>query len=167
MANKKILNATPEEKYGIKFKSQLEKKMYGYLIDAGIKPDYELYTYVLSHSAKTKVPFYNRTPKRGFHRIGSHVSEITYTPDFTFELNGLFVIIEAKGKENDVFPIKRNLFRKLLEQYEQPMIFFEVRNKKELLEALDIAKKYNESLKKPNKYINGVSKSKRHKLGRR
>ena len=167
MANKKIVNATPIEYNGIKFRSKLEDRMYKHLLSMGITPDYELNTYVLSPSMKTKVPFYNRTPKRGFHQMGSHVSEITYTPDFTFNYNGLFVIIEVKGKENDVFPIKKNLFRKLIETFDTPTIFFEVRNKKELLESIEIAKKYSNTFKKVNKYINGISKSKRHKLGRR
>ena len=168
MANKKVVNATPEEKYGIQFKSKLEGKMYGYLIDAGITPDYEKYTYTLSPSMKTKVPFYNRTPKRGFHQMGSHVAPITYTPDFTYDCNGLFVIIEAKGKENDIFPLKKNMFRKLLETMDFPVIFFEVRNKKELLESLEIAKKYSSTLRKSRKnYVNGIPRFKRNKLGRR
>ena len=139
MANKKIVNATPIEYNGIKFRSKLEDRMYKHLLSMGITPDYELNTYVLSPSMKTKVPFYNRTPKRGFHQMGSHVSEITYTPDFTFNYNGLFVIIEVKGKENDVFPIKKNLFRKLIETFDTPTILFEKRNKKELMNSNEIA----------------------------
>lgn len=167
MANKKVLNATPNEYNGIKFKSIMETRIYKLLVKAGITPDYELNTYILSPSLKTTVPFYNRTPKKGFHRMGASVSSITYTPDFSFTYNGVFVIIEVKGRENDVFPFKKNLFRKLLETFDCPVIFFEIRSKKELFEALEIIKIYSNSIKKPNKYVNGISKSKRNKLGRR
>ena len=167
MANKKVVNATPNEYNGIKFKSKTETRMYKALVESGIIPDYELNKYVLSPSMKTTVPFYNRTPKRGFHQMGSNVSEITYTPDFTFMMDNIFVIIEVKGKENDTFPLKKNLFRKLIETFDYPVLFFEVRSKKELLESLDIVKKYSNSFKKTKKYINGVPKSKRRKLGRR
>lgn len=65
------------------------------------------------------------------------ISPITYTPDFTFLLNGVFVIIEVKGFENDVFPVKRNLFRKYLESATTPVMYFEVRNKRELMQSLN------------------------------
>lgn len=167
MANKKIANATPTEYNGIKFKSLIESRIYRSLLTAGITPEYEKYTYILSPKAKTTVPFYNRTPKKGFHLINRNVSAITYTPDFTFTLNGVFVIIEVKGRENDVFPFKRNLFRKLLETFDFPVMFFEVRSKKELLQSLDVIKKYTNLSKSPKRYRNGVSKPKRNKLAGR
>lgn len=72
--------------------------------------------------------------------MSSVVEDITYTPDFNFKLNGIYVIMEAKGKENDVYPIKRNLFRKQLELLDYPVMFFEVHSKKEALEAIKIVK---------------------------
>lgn len=140
MANKKIINANPNEYNGINFKSSAETRIYKALVSAGIEPEYEANTFVLSPRVRPTVPFYNRTKEKGFHIITEPISQITYTPDFTFTLNGIFVIIEVKGFENDVFPVKRNLFRKYLETVNYPVMYFEVRSKKELLQALEIIK---------------------------
>lgn len=136
--NKKIKNATFVEYRGITFKSKLEERMYKHLVSKGITPKYEAETYILSEKISPKVPFYNRTKVRGFHRIKGPISAITYTPDFTFDIDGLHVILEVKGKENDVFPVKRNLFRKLIEQDPRKIVYFEVRTLKELNTTLDI-----------------------------
>lgn len=138
--NKKIQNAHPNRYKGIDFKSTTETRIFKALIAAGINPDYEAHTFVLSPRMRPTVPFYNRTKEKGFHFISEPISPITYTPDFTFTLNGIFVIIEVKGFENDVFPVKRNLFRKYLETVDYPVIYFEVRNKRELLQSLDVVK---------------------------
>lgn len=138
MENKKIKNANPKEYDGIKFKSILEVSIYKTLVEKGIVVNYEGMTFEVSPKVIPTIPFYNRTPKQGFHQIKGSIKAITYTPDFTFTRNNLLVIIEAKGFENDVFPVKRNLFRKYLETLKIPCIYFEVRTKKELLEALKI-----------------------------
>lgn len=140
--NKKILNAQPTEYKGIKFKSRLEVLVYKTLLDNGITPKYEKETFVLSPKMRSKVPFYNRTKVKGFHIMSQVIPKITYTPDFTFTYKDVYVIIEAKGKENDVFPFKRNLFRKLLDSYKGKVIYFEVRSKKELLSALNFLNDY-------------------------
>lgn len=140
MENKKIQNAHPSKYKGIDFKSETEKRIYKALVACGITPDYEAHTFVLSPKVRATVPFYNRTKEKGFHLIVEPISPITYTPDFTFTLNGIFVIIEVKGFENDVFPVKRNLFRKYLELVNYPVMYFEVRNKKELLESIECVK---------------------------
>ncbi len=145
--NKKIRNATPTKVAGIQFKSMLEARVYKALKAEGINPEYEKHTYTLSAKITATVPFFNRTKQKGFHRIKGPVLSITYTPDFTFKLNGIFVIMEAKGKENDVYPVKRNLFRKYLEAVKNkekiPIMFFEVHSKKEALEAIKIVKTQN------------------------
>lgn len=138
--NKKIQNAHPNRYKGINFKSTTETRIYKALIAAGINPEYEAHTFVLSPRMRPTVPFYNRTKEKGFHLIMEPISPITYTPDFTFTLNGIFVIIEVKGFENDVFPVKRNLFRKCLESASTPVMYFEVRNKRELMQSLDAVK---------------------------
>lgn len=153
MANKKIINASPDEYNGIKFKSSIESRIYKALLEVGIEPDYEAYTFVLSPRVRPTVPFYNRTKVAGFHLITEPISQITYTPDFTFTLNGIFVIIEVKGFENDVFPIKRNLFRKYLETVDYPVIYFEIRTKKELLQALKIVGMENNLVQTMRKLI--------------
>ena len=68
---------------------------------------------------------------------------MTYTPDFTFNYNGRLIIIEAKGKENDTYPLKRKLFRGLLEgQTNDNPLFFEIYTQKQLLQAIEIIKSY-------------------------
>lgn len=136
--NKKIKNAKKTSFQGIDFKSALEKTVYNTLIEQGITPTYESDTYTLSDPLKPTKPFYVRTHIKGFHFEMRPLSPITYTPDFTFTLNNVFVVIEAKGFENDVFPVKRNLFRKLIEKWDIPVMYFEIRTKRELLQALDI-----------------------------
>lgn len=137
MENKKVRGTKEVVVNGIKFKSTIEGKVYEWLLEEGIQPKYEAKTYELSTSIRPTIPFFNRIGKL-FGIDMRPVQSITYTPDFTFEFNGIFIIIEVKGKENDVFPYKRNLFRKYLEDIETPVMFFEVRTKKELKETLRI-----------------------------
>lgn len=89
---------------------------------------------------KPTVPFYNRSKSKEFKLDINKVRDITYTPDFTIYLNDTLYIIEAKGIENDTFPIKKKLFRLYLESLDIPCIFFEVHTKKELLEVIKIIK---------------------------
>ena len=153
VGNKKILNATSIRFKDISFKSKLEARLYEVLVEKGIDAKYEETTFTLSSSLRPKVPFYNRTESLGFHSIMSPIPAITYTPDFTFEYNGILVIMEIKGFENDVFPVKRNLFRKLLETYDTPCMFFEIRTKKELLEAIDIIMQESKPVQEIRKLI--------------
>lgn len=137
MENKKIKNATKTQSSGIEFKSQLEALIYKVLIEHNIVPEYEGRTFEFVPRLRPTVPFFNRIGKV-FGLDMKPLQPITYTPDFTFLHNGMLVIIEAKGFENDVYPVKRNLFRRYLEDLEQPSLFFEVRTKREVLEALRI-----------------------------
>jgi hypothetical protein len=135
--NNKIKNATKTTELGIAFRSEIEARIYKTLVAEGFNPLYEKVTFTLSEKIRPTVPFFNRI--KGLLGLDMKpVQAITYTPDFTFEYNGILIVIEVKGFENDVFPIKRNLFRKHLETLNQPSMFFEVRTKKELLEALRI-----------------------------
>lgn len=142
MENAKIKNCTPQEYDGIKFKSTLEARLYKTLKELNIDVKYEPKTITLNARQRATVPFYNRTKRGGFKLDTRPLNAITYTPDFWFTYNNVEVIIEAKGMENDVFPLKRNLFRKWLELYtykaEKPAMYFEVRTKTELLKALKI-----------------------------
>lgn len=146
--NKKIKNATPITYNGIDFKSTLEKRLYIHMLKLGITPLYELNKYVMSEKVVPKVPFFNRTKRKTFHRIMSPIREITYTPDFEFQYGKVWCIIEAKGMENDVFPVKRNLFRKMLETWDNPVMYFEIRTIRELNQAFEYIKEYNETLSK-------------------
>jgi hypothetical protein len=137
MENKKIKNATKTTSSGIEFKSYLESMIYKTLVEKGITPLYEKRTFEFVPKIRPTIPFYNRVNKV-FTLDSKPLRPITYTPDFTFEHNGILIIIEAKGFENDVYPVKKNLFRRYLENLNQPAMFFEIRTKKELLVALNL-----------------------------
>lgn len=152
MENKKIKNATKTTSSGIQFKSEIESRLYKALLAEGITPKYEDKTFVLSPRVRPSVAFFNRVGKV-FKLDMKPIQPITYTPDFTFECNGIFVVIEVKGFENDVFYVKKNLFRKHLETLKQPSMFFEVRTKKELLEALRIIRMESSQVHRIRKLI--------------
>lgn len=141
-SNRKIANATPTKLGTITFKSKLEESFYKTLVAAGLEPDYELTKFVLVEGFKPTVPFYNRNKSKVFRMDMVKVRDITYTPDFTILYNDTLFIIEAKGIENDTFPLKKKLFRRFLESMEMPCVYFEVHTKKELLEVIKIIKSY-------------------------
>ena len=152
MENKKIKNATKTTESGIAFKSETEARIYKALVAEGFDPLYEKVTFTLSEKIRPTIPFFNRI--KGLLGLDMKpVQAITYTPDFTFEYNGILIVIEVKGFENDVFPVKRNLFRKHLETLSQPSMFFEVRTKKELLEALRIIRMESPQVQRIRKLI--------------
>ncbi len=141
MANKKIKGATTTCYNGIQFKSSLEVMIYKTLLQEGFHPKYEEKKFTLWYGFKPTIPFYNKG-KDGLNKLeNKKLIDITYTPDFTFEYNGYFVIIEAKGYENDIFPIKKKMFRKILEAYKKAL-YFEIFTKKQLVDAIKIIKEY-------------------------
>ena len=143
MSNKRVKNATIIQYRDIKFKSKLEATFYEMLLQAGFNPQYESKTYVLWNGFKPTIPFYTKDRKTKDLKLSTDkLRDITYTPDFSFNYNGLEIIIEAKGKENDTYPIKRKLFRKILEKLNPKPLVFEVFNKKQLLSAIEIIKSY-------------------------
>lgn len=164
-SNKKIRNATVCKTSNIVFKSQLEKSIYNTLQQLGFDAKYEPTTYVLWDGFTPITPFYDReTDSQKKKRIAGgdtnknkllvkkegKIVGVRYTPDFYFKYKNLHVYIEAKGMENDVFYIKKKMFRKLLDdlyiKHKQYSIFFEVYTKKQLLQAINIIKNYAESL---------------------
>lgn len=142
--NKKVRNATPNVYNGIEFKSILEKSIYKNLLEAGITPEYESETFTIWRGFKPEVPFYDRQKIRGVKMWKNTLNkktlqDMTYTPDFIFKYHDIKVIIEAKGNENEQFPIKKKLFRAYLETCDYPVIYaeiFTVRQLKEFLEEL-------------------------------
>lgn len=152
MENKKIKNATTKELDGIKFKSQLEVTIYKTLVSNAITPEYEKRTFEFVPRLRPTVPFFNRV-KKVFGLEMKPLHPITYTPDFTFEYDGMLIVIEAKGFENDVYPVKKNLFRRYLEDLPQYSMYFEIRTKKELLEALRIIKMETSKIRNIRKLI--------------
>lgn len=151
MDNKKILNATPTSFQGISFKSQTEKSMFRYLLNNGFNPSYESETFLCVEGFTPTVPFFNRKKVRGKHIYKNYLNTqplpgITYTPDIIFMYRGIKVIIEVKGFENDVFPLKRKLFRRYLETLDYPVVYAEIFTLKQLREFLDELAKIADNL---------------------
>lgn len=165
--NKKIRNATVCQTGNLTFKSQLEKSVYNTLQQLGFNSQYEPETHTLWDGFDPVTPFYDKESdtqqkkrledgdknksKILVHKKGK-ITGIRYTPDFYFKYGKLDVYIETKGFENDVFYIKKKMFRYFLDKrYNdtgQHSIFFEIYTKKQLLQAIEITKNYEESIRK-------------------
>lgn len=148
--SKKVKNATPLEYNGIKFKSKLEVNIYKTLEEHGYTVQYEPTRYVLWKGFKpVNHLFYTRDDKTGLLQPQyKKIMDITYTPDFTFEIGDYKIIIEAKGKANDVYPYKRKLFRAYIEEWNKThphnqILYFEVYSKKNALQVVEIIKAYD------------------------
>lgn len=164
MVNKKIRNATQSSSKGITFKSQLEKSIYNTLLQQGFEPQYEPTTFTLWEGFEPITPYYDKeTDKQKIKRLSDGTNTcpskiliqktgkivgIRYTPDFYFKYNDLNVYIEAKGIENDVFYIKKKMFIKYLNdrylEKGEKSIYFEVYTRKQLLQAIEIIKNYEQ-----------------------
>lgn len=153
--NKKIKNARKTVFNDITFKSKLEEGFYITLQQAGFNVKYEEMKFTLIEGFIPTVPFYNRNKAKVFKEDNRKIKAITYTPDFTITYNDTLIIIEAKGLENDVFPIKRKLFRRYLETMKEPCMYFEVHTKRELLQVIEIIK--NETIESNKVTIKGTS----------
>ena len=141
--NKKIKNAKVTEYNGINFKSKTEVMVYKTLINNGFEVFYEPTSYVVWKGYKPKKSFY-RPDKEGILKLDDvKVRDITYTPDFITSYKDLPIIIEVKGFSNDVYPYKRKLFRKYLEDLDQNSMYFEIHTKRQLLQAIEIIKNYD------------------------
>ena len=140
--NAKIKNATHVKCGSIEFKSKLEYTVYKTLIEAGFKPVYEKRTYTLIDSFKPTVLFFTKNKTKDLHLDNKTIRKTTYTPDFTFRYKGYFVIVEAKGVVNDVYPLKKKLFRQVLERTAEfeKILFFEVYSKTNVLQMIDVLK---------------------------
>lgn len=141
MKNKKIKNATVSEYNNIRFKSKLELTVYKTLVQAGFNPEYENKHYTLWEGFKPTIPFFTKDKNKRLKLDNTKLRDITYTPDFTFIYNNRLIIIEVKGIENDVYPVKKKLFRKIIE--DTNALFFEIFTKNQLLQAIDIIKNYD------------------------
>lgn len=147
MENKKIKNAQRLIYNNIQFKSQLEVMIYKTLLQEGFDVRYEPVTFTLWQGFHPEIPYYVKNKKtRELALDNKKLIDIKYTPDFIFYYNGIRVIIEAKGFQNDVFYIKKKLFRAYLEEdfsnIKIQSLYFEIYTKKELMQAIEIIKDY-------------------------
>lgn len=139
MSNRRILNAEPLEYNNIQFKSKLEVMVYSTLLQEGFEVKYEPYRFDIFTGFKPTVPFYEVSKKtRLLENNSKKLINITYTPDFIIEIGDYTFIIEAKGLANDVFPIKKKLFRGWLESQDKQYVYFEVKNKRHVLQTSKI-----------------------------
>lgn len=157
--NQKIKNATKITVDGIEFKSQLEKNVYNIFKDAGFDIQYEPTTFILWKEYTSKIPFFDKETKTQWQKRQqvmksprllveklNKISAIRYTPDFYFKYKDLDVYIETKGFENDVFYLKKKLFRAYLdlnlEKTGQESIYFEIYSQAQAIQTIEIIRDY-------------------------
>lgn len=154
MENKKIKNASPVVAHNISFRSKTEERMYSLFVERGLTPNYEAITFTIMSgfypSAECYDVHYDRSSKqRVFGLSKQKIQDITYTPDFTIKHNDILFVIEVKGRENDVFPIKKKLYRRWMEGFKNAtgnrVIYFELFNLKQAEEAITIIKQIMEA----------------------
>lgn len=143
MENRKIRNASKIEYEGITFKSKFESYVYKTLSEKYGSAQYEQHTYVLVKPFVPTVPFYKYDARRGFRQDKATVRAITYTPDFIVVKDRTLLIFEVKGFPNDIYPLKRKLFRAYLESLKERNLFdriyfFEIKSKRDLMEAIKV-----------------------------
>ena len=144
--NKKIKNAEVTSYEGIKFRSLTEKNSYVLLkAEKDFEVAYEQAHFTIFEGIRPTVPFWRSTKHKPFKSDSAKLVSITYPPDFIVRYKEVFAIIEIKGFPNDVYPVKRKMFRAFLEKLknEQPslhFIFFEIKTLRELKKAIEIIK---------------------------
>ena len=161
--NKKIKNATVCSKGNITFKSIFERTCFTLLEKEGFNPEYEPKKFTLLESFVPVVPFYDRETAVQYNKRikesgkkdtkelrlqDKRILPITYTPDIYIKYKNVDVWIECKGYTNDVYPYKRKMFRKTLDNMYlktgQKSIYFEIYTKKQLTQAINIIKSYGQ-----------------------
>lgn len=138
--NKKIKNATPTTIDGIEMKSKAEVMIYKALKSFGFTPKYEEETFVIWKGFKPTVKFYELDKTRHNKLNTKKLIDVTYTPDFTFVYNNVKVIVEVKGFQNDLYPVKKKLFRGFLETLDYPVVYAEIHTKRQLTEFINTLK---------------------------
>lgn len=151
--NKKIKNTRSTTYDGINFKSQLEKSCYRKIKEHGLEAKYEPERIVLWDGIKLgKVKQYApRRIKPGKYEKDIKpqtraLLDITYTPDFKIKKGKHIIYIDVKGKENDVYPIKKKMFLKHLEERDDgyDYHFFEPHSVRQMLQTINTIKAYDE-----------------------
>lgn len=117
MSNKKILNATPTEYNGVKYRSVLEADCAKVFDEYGVNVQYEPFKLTI-------------LPSFTYH--GESLKSITYTPDFV----GEGFIVECKGFPNDNWHDKRKWIMDFLSKNHPNIRFYEVHTTTQLRTVL-------------------------------
>ena len=151
--NKKVKNAKKYPYNGIIFDSALEVNCYKLLLQHKLKFKYSLITYVIIPGFRMdRVNLfhpYSRKKKYGQEltkdNLKLKILSVKYTPDFVYEDNSYIIIIETKGHPNDVYPLKKKLFIKYMEEQaialNKEIYFFEPHNIRQIVESINVIKK--------------------------
>ena len=145
--NVKVKNAKKVEYDGVKFDSALEVFTYKQLKLLGVEFQYEGITYELIPSLvfqRMTGLWPNKSGKdKKTLRLREKVQKKTYTPDFTLQWKSYFIVIEAKGQENDDYQSKKKLFLKLVEDgmvSDSFVYFMEPHNQTHVKECIEFIK---------------------------
>ena len=145
--NVKVKNAKKVEYDGLKFDSALEVFTYKQLKLLGVEFQYEGITYELIPSLvfqRMTGLWPNKSGKdKKTLRLREKVQKKTYTPDFTLQWKSYFIVIEAKGQENDDYQSKKKLFLKLIEDgmvSDSFVYFMEPHNQAHVKECIEFIK---------------------------
>ena len=129
----------------ILFDSNLEISCYKLLKENNIDFTYNEEKIILFEGFKfNNVIFYQPNKKKEYMVNNRKVLNTTYTPDFRININkeDIIIYIETKGKENDVYPLKRKMFLKYLECLSENngyiCYFFEPHNVTQIKESIDV-----------------------------
>lgn len=145
--NKKIKGARTVLYKGITFKSDLEYRCYKKLEGTDLNFSYESEKITLWEGVKPSnvLIYYPNKIRAGVYEPNLSLQpksliKITYTPDFIIKKGKYKIYFDVKGKENDVYPIKRKMFLKYLNSKNDGIkyMFFEPHNIKQMIQAIDI-----------------------------
>lgn len=151
ISNQRIRGATGTVYDGLTFKSLLECSCYKKLKDSGLEFEYEPDKFILWEGVKLSNVELYAPRKLGPGRYEKDLIpqtrallNITYTPDFLVRYKHYIIYFDVKGKENDVYPLKKKMFLKYLEQFSDiqsvKFIFFEPHSVRQMLQSIEIIK---------------------------
>jgi hypothetical protein len=147
--NKKIRGAKSVEIDNILFRSRLEANCYLLLKESGLAFSYETEKLILSAPFKPNIVVLLSSKKESnkLEKLKNTIREISYTPDFVIiSPSGLKCIVEIKGYANDVYPLKKKLIIKKIEEIDSgsgSIVFAEIRNLGQFQDLINYIKTHN------------------------
>ena len=152
VVNKKVRGTKTIEYNGIKFKSTLECNCYKLLEKSGLNFAHESEKFDLWQGFKPEIEIWAPSKVKGnsfkltkfMEQQTRTYVKITYTPDFVVTKGKYKIYMDSKGHPNDVFPYKRKMFIKQLQQTEDEFtyVYMEPHNLRQMQQAIDIINSY-------------------------